>query len=123
MRSLIRYSMAAATLAILAACDFKVTNPGPVPAENLQKRETAAGVVNGAGRDLSDALNWLAYTGGAIPREIFPARSPGSFGISAPQQGGKLLDDDTKTYLQPPPRPRPEAGGRRGGPPTPLRAG
>jgi starch-binding outer membrane protein, SusD/RagB family len=100
MRSLIRYSMAAATLAILAACDFKVTNPGPVPAENLQKRETAAGVVNGAGRDLSDALNWLAYTGGAIAREIFPAGSTGSFGISAQQQVGKLLDDDTNNYWQ-----------------------
>ena len=100
MPSLIRYSMAAATLAILAACDFKVTNPGPVPAENLQKRETAAGVVNGAGRDLSDALNWLAYTGGAITREIFPAGSTGSFGISAQQQVGKLLDDDTNNYWQ-----------------------
>jgi hypothetical protein len=100
MRSLIRYSTAAATLAILAACDFKVTNPGPVPAENLQKRETAAGVVNGAGRDLSDALNWLAYTGGAIAREIFPAGSTGSFGISAQQQVGKLLDDDTNNYWQ-----------------------
>src|SRR3954470_3832870 len=100
MRSLIRYSMAAATLAIIAACDFKVTNPGPVPAENLQKRETAAGVVNGAGRDLSDALNWLAYTGGAIAREIFPAGSTGSFGISAQQQVGKLLDDDTNNYWQ-----------------------
>jgi len=100
MRSLIRYSLAAATLMILAACDFKVTNPGPVPAENLQKRETAAGVVNGAGRDLSDALNWLAYTGGAIAREIFPAGSTGSFGISAQQQVGKLLDDDTNNYWQ-----------------------
>src|SRR3954467_1459017 len=100
MRSLIRYSMAAATLAILAACDFKVTNPGPVPAENLQKRETAAGIVNGAGRDLSDALNWIAYTGGAISREIFPAGSTGSFGISAQQQVGKLLDDDTNNYWQ-----------------------
>jgi hypothetical protein len=100
MRSLIRYSMAAATFTILAACDFKVTNPGPVPAENLQKRETAAGVVNGAGRDLSDALNWLAYTGGAIAREIFPAGSTGSFGISAQQQIGKLLDDDTNNYWQ-----------------------
>jgi hypothetical protein len=97
---MIRYSLAAATLTILAACDFKVTNPGPVPAENLQKRETAAGVVNGAGRDLSDALNWLAYTGGAISREIFPAGSTGSFGISAQQQVGKLLDDDTNNYWQ-----------------------
>src|SRR5207248_6078542 len=83
-----------------AACDFKVTNPGPVPAENLDSRSTAAGIVNGAGRDLSDALNWIAYTGGAIAREIFPAGSTGSFGISAQQQVGKLLDDDTNNYWQ-----------------------
>jgi hypothetical protein len=56
--------------------------------------------VNGAGRDLSDALNWIAYTGGAISREIFPAGSTGSFGISAQQQNGKLLDDDTNNYWQ-----------------------
>ena len=87
-------------LGALAACDFKVTNPGPVPAENLDSRSTAAGIVNGAGRDLSDALNWIAYTGGAIAREIFPAGSTGSFGISAQQQVGKLLDDDTNNYWQ-----------------------
>jgi len=80
------------------ACDFKVTNPGPVPSENLESRSTAAGIVNGAGRDLSDALNWIAYTSGAISREVFPAGSTGSFGISAQQQIGKLLDDDTNNY-------------------------
>jgi hypothetical protein len=87
-------------LGTLAACDFKVTNPGPVPSENLESRSTAAGIVNGAGRDLSDALNWIAYTGSAISREIFPAGSTGSFGISAQQQIGKLLDDDTNNYWQ-----------------------
>src|SRR5436309_2406584 len=103
MRSLIRYSLGAAAVGITGAaigCDFKVTNPGPVPAEFLDNRATAAGIVNGAGRDLSDALNWIAYTGGAISREIFPAGSTGSFGISAQQQVGKLLDDDTNNYWQ-----------------------
>ena len=103
MRSLIRYSLGAAAVGITGAaigCDFKVTNPGPVPAEFLDNRATAAGIVNGAGRDLSDALNWIAYTGGAVSREIFPAGSTGSFGISAQQQVGKLLDDDTNTHWQ-----------------------
>jgi len=103
MHTLIRYSLGAAALGMTAAvagCDFKVTNPGPVPSENLDNRATAAGIVNGAGRDLSDALNWLAYTGGAVAREIFPAGSTGSFGISAQQQVGKLLDDDTNTHWQ-----------------------
>ena len=103
MQRLIRYGVAAMSLGIiggLVGCDFKVTNPGPVPAENLDSRSTAAGIVNGAGRDLSDALNWIAYTGGAISREVFPAGSTGSFGISAQQQVGKLLDDDTNNYWQ-----------------------
>ena len=103
MRSLIRSIFNAgllAGLAVLGGCDFKVTNPGPVPSEFLDTRATAAGIVNGAGRDLSDALNWIAYTGGAISREIFPAGSTGSFGISAQQQVGKLLDDDTNNYWQ-----------------------
>ena len=103
MKTLIRYGVAAASagvLGVLAACDFKVVNPGPVAAANLDNRASAAAVVNGAGRDLSDALNWIAYTGGAITREIFPAGSTGSFGISAQQQNGKLLDDDTNNYWQ-----------------------
>src|SRR5438270_1110485 len=103
MHTLIRYSLGAAALGITASvcgCDFKVTNPGPVPSENLENKATAAGIVNGAGRDLSDALNWIAYTGGAVTREIFPAGSTGSFGISAQQQVGKLLDDDTNTHWQ-----------------------
>lgn len=100
MRTLIRSCLGAVAFGLVAGCDFKVTNPGPVPAENLESRATAAGIVNGAGRDLSDALNWIAYTGGAISREIFPAGSTGSFGISAQQQVGKLLDDDTNNYWQ-----------------------
>jgi len=103
MRSLIRYGFGAAAVGVASAaigCDFKVTNPGPVPSQYLDTQATAAGIVNGAGRDLSDALNWLAYTGGAVSREIFPAGSTGSFGISAQQQVGKLLDDDTNTHWQ-----------------------
>ena len=100
MRTLIRSCLGAVAIGLVAGCDFKVTNPGPVPSENLDSRATAAGIVNGAGRDLSDALNWIAYTGGAVSREIFPAGSTGSFGISAQQQVGKLLDDDTNNYWQ-----------------------
>jgi hypothetical protein len=89
-----------ASLVPLAACDFKVTNPGPVPSPFLDNPSAAPGIVNGAGRDLSDALNWIAYTSGAISREVFPAGSTGSFGISAQQQVGRLLDDDTNNHWQ-----------------------
>ncbi|HEY2374957.1 MAG TPA: RagB/SusD family nutrient uptake outer membrane protein [Gemmatimonadaceae bacterium] len=101
MKALIRCGLGVSIGVVgLVGCEFKVTNPGPVPSENLDSRATAAGIVNGAGRDLSDALNWIAYTGGAISREVFPAGSTGSFGISAQQQVGKLLDDDTNNYWQ-----------------------
>ena len=37
-------------LAVLSACDFKVTNPGPVQAPFLDDSTAAAAIVNGAGR-------------------------------------------------------------------------
>lgn len=88
------------TLTPLAACSFDVTNPGPVQEQFLNDPAARSAIVNGAGRDLSDALNWIAYTGAAVAREIFPAGSTGSFGISVNQQIGKLTVDETDTYWQ-----------------------
>lgn len=85
---------AVALLGALSACQLDVTNPGPVQAANLQDAKAIPGVVNGAGRDLAEALNWVAYTGAAVAREIFPAGSTGSFGITPRQQNGILADDD-----------------------------
>src|SRR5689334_16466936 len=80
--------------ALLSACQLDVTNPGPIQADALNDPKAIPGVVNGAGRDLAEALNWVAYTGAAVAREIFPAGSTGSFGITPRQQNGKLTDDD-----------------------------
>jgi hypothetical protein len=80
--------------ALLAGCQLDVTNPGPIQAEALEDAKALTAVVNGAGRDLAEALNWVAYTGGAVAREIFPAGSTGSFGITPRQQNGILADDD-----------------------------
>ena len=74
--------------------ELDVTNPGPIQADALDDAKALTAVVNGAGRDLAEALNWIAYTGGAVAREIFPAGSTGSFGITPRQQAGKLADDD-----------------------------
>src|SRR5919202_1237079 len=93
-----RRAAAVAALALLAACDFKVTNPGPVETKFLDDPAAAPAIVNGAGRDLSDALNWIAYTGAAIAREIFPAGSTGSFGITVLQQTGKLVEEESGPY-------------------------
>lgn len=83
---------------IVSACDLKVTNPGPVAATFLDDKAAYAAVVNGAGRNLADALNWVAYTGAASAREIHPAGSTGSFGITPSEQLGKLNDDENDTH-------------------------
>jgi hypothetical protein len=77
-----------------AACDTTVTNPGPVQDEFLADRNAATAMVNGAGRALSAGLNWISYTGAAVSREVHPAGSTGSFGISARWQNGELNPDD-----------------------------
>jgi hypothetical protein len=78
----------------LTACDLKVTNPGPVQASFLDNPAALTAVVNGAGRDLAEALNWTSYTGAAVTREVLPSGSTAAFGISVRQQLGVLSDDD-----------------------------
>src|SRR5215208_5820705 len=75
-------------LAVPAACNTDVSNPGPVEDEFLNDRNAATAMVNGAGRALSQGMNWIGYTGAAIAREIHPAGSTGSFGISNRWQSG-----------------------------------
>src|SRR5687767_1346197 len=83
-----------ALLLATAACYTTVTNPGPVQDEFLADRNAASAMVNGAGRALSSGMNWISYTGAAITREVHPAGSTGSFGISARWQNGELNADD-----------------------------
>jgi starch-binding outer membrane protein, SusD/RagB family len=83
--------------AAAAACDTNVSNPGPVRDEFLTGDDTyaaAAALVNGAGRGLAEGINWVSYTGAAVTREIHPAGSTGSFGISNRWQNGELNADD-----------------------------
>ena len=77
------------------SCDTEVTNPGPVQDEFLNDRNAAAAMVNGAGRALSQGINWIGYTGAAVAREIHPAGSTGSFGITQKWQNGDLTTDDS----------------------------
>lgn len=84
-------------LLAFAACDFTVTNPGPIQDEFLDRAAAHEAIVNGAGRQLAEGLNWTAYTGGAVTREIHPAGSTGSFGITPRQQLGTLAPDETST--------------------------
>ncbi len=85
---------AIALTATLAACQLDATNPGPIQAAFLEDKNALSGVVNGAGRDLAEALNWTAYTGAVVAKELFPGGSTGSFGVTPRQQAGTIAPDD-----------------------------
>ena len=99
MRHTLRIGLVAAAAA-LGACDTTVTNPGPVQDSFLDDRTAYPGLINGAGRALSEALNWISYTGAAVARELFPAGSTGSFGITVQAQTGKLRDDEVNEHWE-----------------------
>ena len=84
----------------VASCDTDVVNPGPIESDFLNDPASQAAITNGAGRALSDALNWIAYTGAAISREVHPSGSTGSFGITPEQQAGYLQDDEVGTQWE-----------------------
>ncbi len=89
-----------ATLALVvpfAACNFDVTNPGPVQDEFLNDSDAFEAVVNGMGRDLSDGLNYLAFHGSMVVRELFPTGGTGQFGISPRNADGFLDANDQGT--------------------------
>jgi hypothetical protein len=92
-----RIAIASFALLLVAplGCDTNVSNPGPVQDEFLNDRNAAAAMVSGAGRALSSGMNWVGYTGAAVAREIHPAGSTGSFGISNRWQNGELGADDS----------------------------
>ena len=90
MQHTARYLAPAMALVIAAGCDTSVTNPGPVQDEFLDSLNAHGAVVTGASRNLSDALDRIAYWGGALTYEINPAGSTGSFGIPSSVQDGRL---------------------------------
>lgn len=85
-------------LAGVSGCALDAVNPGPIRAEALNTPSALSSLVNGSGRDLAESINWVAYTGGAVAREIFPAGSTAAFGISVLHQNGKLVDNDGDTW-------------------------
>lgn len=93
-------SGALAASLVLVACDTDVTNPGPVQDDFLNEPEAQPAMVQGTLRALGDALNWIAYTNGAVAREIHPSGSTGSFGITVRQQQGELRDDEVNTHWE-----------------------
>lgn len=75
---------------ILAACDLSPTNPGPVQDDALDRPSAHPALVSGMARALSRAVNWIAYTSGAVTMEIASAGGTSVFGISLLQRQGVL---------------------------------
>lgn len=96
-RRAIRVGVAAAAAAALAGCDFEVTNPGPVQDEFLDETGAHEAIVNGMGRALADAINFVAFHGAAVARELHPTGGTGSFGLNVPLYNGRLLPSDQNT--------------------------
>lgn len=91
-----RALLAGAAIGLVAAsgCDTDVQNPGPVQDSFLDEKTAQGALLNGMGRALAQGLNWLGYTSAAVAREIHPAGSTGSFGITPRWQRGELAEDD-----------------------------
>src|SRR5687767_13606696 len=75
---------------LLTSCNTDVINPGRVNDQSLFDKSAQTAMVTGAGRALSQGMNWVSYTGAAVAREIHPAGSTGSYGITARWQNGIL---------------------------------
>lgn len=74
----------------LAACDLTVENPGPTPDNQLNQEIAVPSVVAGMERAMAEALNYIAYEGGAVSLEINAAGSIDNFGISTAERRGDL---------------------------------
>ncbi len=79
---------------VVSACDFEVTNPGPVQDEYLNDVAAIPAQVNGMALSLSRALNYIVYQGGIVTRELFPTGMAGQFGIEPRNMVGFLTPQE-----------------------------
>ncbi len=83
----------------LAACDLKVTNPGPIQDKFLDDPSATKSVVAGADAALAYALNWVAYTGAYIAEETVPSGNGGNlFGAPDLVRQGILSPEDNNDH-------------------------
>jgi hypothetical protein len=90
----VRGSVLAIALGGLAACDFKVTNPGPILDQYLSDTVAFKSEVNGIGFTLGDGMNYLVLQGAVAARELFPTGTSGQFGIEPRNWVGYLLTEE-----------------------------
>ena len=80
-----------------SACDFDVTNPGPVQDESVDNPSAFPAVVNGIVRAMNEALNYIALHGAVAARELFPTGQTGQFGVEPSNAIGFLEEDEQDT--------------------------
>jgi len=102
-----RRVMAAPVIALamtvgLAACDLKVSNPGPVSDDYLNVNAAHDAVVNGAIRAFNDALGTngsnFAMCGAVVSREWFPSGQTGSFACSLQEMRNQLTPQGSSEW-------------------------
>ena len=77
----------------LAACDFEVTNPGPVQDGNLNDQGAHQGIVNGGIRAVQAGLGAYGLLGGAITHDLMASGHTGSAGVRPEEEVAKLNDE------------------------------
>lgn len=90
----VRGPVLAIALVGLAACDFKVTNPGPILDQYLSDTVAFKSELNGIGFTLGDGMNYLVLQGAVASRELFPSGTSGQFGIEPRNWVGYLLTEE-----------------------------
>ncbi len=83
--------LAAASAGALTACNFEVTNPGPIKDEDLNTPGAMPALVNGMGGDLSVALGTWVERSSLITDELNHA---GNFAVERFYAIGQLRPDD-----------------------------
>jgi len=97
LRARIGAGLAAGLVAGAVACNFDVTNPGPVQDEFLNNPGAFQAVVNGAVRRLNSGLNYTAFHGAIVTRELFPTGQTGQFGVEPKNSVGFLEENEQGT--------------------------
>jgi hypothetical protein len=77
----------------VAACDFNVTNPGPVQDGNLNDKGAHEGIVNGAIKATQGGVGYYGLLGGAIVHDLMASGHTGSAGVRPEEEVAKLSDE------------------------------
>lgn len=97
-----RNALSWATVALVAvgagACDFDVTNPGPVPDDFLDDPDAHQALIAGMARAFQEQHSELARVMGAATREVFPSGNTGIYGITVNEGLGVFPVDQVDAF-------------------------